>query len=118
MKLNERARRGFAQGGDAAGLRTGLVLCEYPAGGEIQREVCARLLGRRSVLHRHKSGSAVRGGKPLGEEPWRARVVVLGTGPENAIVRVDPLPGHAAVVGRSPAEASRSSSNTARGSGS
>ncbi len=85
---------------DAPCLRSRLVVCEHAPGREDQREVLVWNLGRSMVIDGVKARAAARRRKLLDEEPRRAGVRRVGTGPEDAVFLADAIVGDAVVVGR------------------
>src|SRR5215467_9995978 len=84
MNLRHGFARQFLQRSQASRLRPRLVLSEQPARCEIQRVISGYRLGNRSMRDRMKPGAAALGGKRIGEEPGRARVIERRAGPKNA----------------------------------
>ena len=99
MDLDERLGLRLDQLRHAPGLRARLVVQQQPAGGQVERILVIRLLGRRPMLDRVEAGTPVRGREAVLKQTRRAGMALLRARPEHAVLGLDPGPGDAGIVG-------------------
>src|SRR6266852_9183905 len=103
MHLGDRLGRNFLKRPNAACLSARLVVSQDPARREKERKLVVALFGGWKVSDRVKPRASVGRRKAIGEQTWRAAMVRGGTGPEDAVLRVDSLVRDAGIVGRAAA---------------
>ena len=99
VQLDERFGSDLHQVGNAPGLRTALVMGQYPAGRQVQRVLGVEFLRDRPMVDVDETRPAIRGREGFGEHARRAiatswaRPVHASLGVEARIVDADSLPG-------------------------
>src|SRR5690348_12716207 len=99
MQRYQRLRRDFIEALNPARLRTRLIMGKQASRGEIERILLIYHFSRFSVRRGMKTRPAAGGIKTLLKQTRRARVLLRGTGPENALLAFDARIAQTSIIG-------------------